>query len=346
MSLAPDLTGPVFDHLHRLTDGRGLFEHALHGEPRPEHGYCVDDVARALAVVCREPDPSPSTQYLVARYLDFTTAAVTDDGTCHNRMSTRGDWTDDAGLGDWWGRAVWGLGVAAVRAPTAELRAQALAGFSRAAARRSPHQRALVFAGLGAGELLLAGHASVPAHGLLRDAVAAIGPVGNAPAWPWPQARLTYGNGSVVEALLLTGLALGDTATGQRGLQLLDFLLTVETRDGHLSPTPVVGRGPGESAPAFDQQPIEVAALADACARAFELTADPRWAHGVGMAWGWFLGDNDTGIPMYDPLTGAAYDGLERGGRNLNQGAESTLAALSTAQHARRIGVLAGQVPA
>jgi hypothetical protein len=28
----------------------------------------------------------------------------------------------------------------------------------------------------------------------------------------------------------------------------------------------------------FDQQPIEVAALADACSRAFALTGDERWA--------------------------------------------------------------------
>ena len=42
---------------------------------------------------------------------------------------------------------------------------------------------------------------------------------------------------------------------------------------------------------------------------------------------------------MFDPVTGGGYDGLTREGRNLNQGAESTLAMLSTAQHARRLGV-------
>ena len=36
-----------------------------------------------------------------------------------------------------------------------------------------------------------------------------------------------------------------------------------------------------------------------------------------------------------------AFDGLERHGRNLNQGAESTLAMLATAQQARRISELA-----
>jgi hypothetical protein len=42
---------------------------------------------------------------------------------------------------------------------------------------------------------------------------------------------------------------------------------------------------------------------------------------------------------MVDLKTGAGFDGLERAGHNLNQGAESTLAALSTAQHAQRLGL-------
>ena len=43
---------------------------------------------------------------------------------------------------------------------------------------------------------------------------------------------------------------------------------TARPDDGHLSVTPVGGSGPDDHGPGFDQQPIEVAALADACARA------------------------------------------------------------------------------
>ena len=53
-----------------------------------------------------------------------------------------------------------------------------------------------------------------------------------------------------------------------------------------------------------------------------------------------FGGDNDSATPMFDPQTGGGYDGLQRHGRNLNQGAESTLAMLATAQQARRISEL------
>ena len=317
-----------------MTDERGLFEHALYAEPRSAHGYCLDDVARALVVVCHESDPA--LEALARGYLDFTVSAVTPDGRCHNRMSIDGRWTDEPSLGDWWGRALWGLGVAAVAAPTAALRARALLAFRAAESARSPHQRSLAFAALGAGELLRQNPGELSARRLLVDAVAAIGPAREDPLWPWPEDRLTYGNGAVIEALLLAALALPDSASGTRGIALLEFLLRTETRDGHLSVTPVSGRGPSDREAGFDQQPIEVAAIAGACARAYELTGERRWARGVRMAWAWFESDNDARTCMYDAATGGGFDGLQQVGANLNQGAESTLAMLATAQQARR----------
>ncbi|MDQ2877391.1 MAG: glycosyltransferase, partial [Actinomycetota bacterium] len=158
--------------------------------------------------------------------------------------------------------------------------------------------------------------------------------------WPWPEERLSYANASIAEALIVAGDVLPDEDARSHGLRLLDFLLRTETRDGHLSVTPVGGRGRDDAGPGFDQQPIEVAALAEACASAFRVTRQPAWLTGVRLAWEWFLGANDSATPMFDPRTGGGYDGLERHGRNLNQGAESTLAMLATAQQARLISEL------
>jgi hypothetical protein len=194
----------------------------------------------------------------------------------------------------------------------------------------------MVFAALGAGELLLARPDETAARDLLRRFADRLTSVTTTPAWPWPEPRLAYSNGSVAEAVILAGHALGDGPVLERGLLLLDFLLAVETRDGHLSVTPVGGRGPHDIGPAFDQQPIEVAALADACSRAYAVTHDERWQTGVELAAAWFLGDNDSSTPMVDPATGAGYDGLQPVGRNDNRGAESTLAALSTLQQLAR----------
>ena len=137
--------------------------------------------------------------------------------------------------------------------------------------------------------------------------------------------------------MLAAGMALGRQSLVDEGLGLLAWLLDHETRDGHLSVTPVGGSGPGDPRPSFDQQPIEVAALADACARAAQASPDPRWAAGLSLAVAWFLGDNDAGAPMWDPESGGGYDGLRGDGPNLNQGAESTVSMISTFQHGRRL---------
>jgi hypothetical protein len=140
--------------------------------------------------------------------------------------------------------------------------------------------------------------------------------------------------------MIAAGTALDDAALLRRGLDLLAWLLALETTDGHLSPTPVAGRGPGDVRPGFDQQPVEVSTLADGCARAATVDADPIWGEGVRAAAAWFMGDNDVGEPMWDPRTGGGYDGLHADGINGNQGAESTLAVISTLQQNRRLSTV------
>ena len=334
------MPAPVFGHLDRLSDERGLFEHALLSVPRREHGYCVDDVARGLVVVCREPNATPTVRRLEACYLGFVLAAIEADGSCHNRMDADGHWRDDPGTGDWWGRAIWGLCVAAVHARTDGMRARALVGFRRAAQQRSQHTRSMAYAALGAAEVLALDPGEPAAVELLRDVVRHCGRAATDRDWPWPEARLSYANATIAQSLIVAGAALPDPATLDRGLLLLGFLLRIETRDGHLSVTPSGGRGRGEVGPGYDQQPIEVAALADACMSAYRANQNPTWLTGVRLAWNWFLGHNDSRTRMFDPQTGGGYDGLEANGRNLNQGAESTLAMLSTAQHARAVSQL------
>jgi hypothetical protein len=327
---------PSYVHLSALSDRNGVFEHALHDRPRLEHGYCVDDVARALIVVVREPDQTPALAALTETYLRFLEAALSEHGRSHNRMRASGDWTDSPGLGDWWGRSVWALGIASQRAQDPEGRRRALRAFHRAAKARSPFMHAMVFAALGAIEVLLGDPGDEAARSLLIAAVDAV-PASDDPSWPWPEDRLRYANGSVVDAVLGAGVALEDPSILNRGLDLLDFLLRLETSGDRLSVTGSRGRGRGERGPLFDQQPIEVAAIVDACVRAFEATGDPRWLASVRMGWAWFEGDNDSGAVMFDEVTGAGYDGLESSGRNENRGAESTLAALACYQQARRL---------
>jgi len=205
--------------------------------------------------------------------------------------------------------------------------------FEHSAARRSPHRRAMAFAALGAAEVLAVVPRHAPALRLAADSVDAIGPVSSDKGWPWPEERLRYANATLPEALIASGEVLGRPDVVDDGLRLLAWLLERESIDGHLSPTPVGGRGPRDPIPAFDQQPIEVAAMADACARAVAVTGDRTWDRGIDLAVRWFEGANDSNAVMWDPTTGGGFDGLGAFGANRNQGAESTLAFIATMQH-------------
>jgi hypothetical protein len=335
---------PDFVHLARMTDHRGLFEHADHAVPRPEHGYCTDDMARLLVVASREPDPDPVVSGLAATALRFLVAAQGEAGDTHNRMGLRGAWHDRRSVDDCWGRSLWGFGTAAARGPDGTVRQTALAHFERGAERRSPWPRTMAFAALGAAEVVGTYGEHHRALSLLADAAEVIcrGRGHDRGSWPWPEPRLSYANAVLPEALIAAGDALERESLRDLGLELLGWLLDQETIDGHLSVTPTGGRGPGDPRPGYDQQPIEVAALADACARAADVAADGPWITGLIAAVDWFLGDNDAGTPMWDPTTGGGYDGLQADGPNLNQGAESTLALVSTLQHGSRLAAAAG----
>ncbi len=330
-----------FDHVIRLSDGIGIFEHADHTEPRREHGYCVDDVARLLIVIARESEPAERVRELERSALRFLTRAQSADGRIRNRCDAFGRWSGPFCVDDCWGRSLWAFGTTAHQSHSIASRDTALAHFERGAQQRSPHLRSMAFAALGASEVLTMDPGNTRARRLVFDAAVRIGRPTSDARWPWPEPRLSYANAAVPEALIAAGSALDRTDLINDGLTLLEWLLARETIEGHLSPTPVGGSGPDDSAPAFDQQPIEVAAMADACHRAYLVTGDPEWLKGIQLAESWFAGANDSEAPMFDADSGGGYDGLQATGPNLNQGAESTLALLTTLQRGRQLPALA-----
>ncbi len=322
-----------FDHLEAITDRFGTFEHADHSTPRREHGYCVDDVARVLVVTAREVDHSTQVDRLATGALAFLKESQLASGAVRNRRAADGCWTSRASVDDSWGRSLWGLGTASASGQ-ATIDAEALTLFERGAALRSPWSRSMAFASLGAVAVLEVDAQNPVALGLLSDAADAM--VGSAAesGWPWPEPRLAYANALLPDAMMAAGSVLARGDLVRRGLDLLGWLLARETVEGHLSVTPVGGSGPGDVGPGFDQQPIEVATIADACARAATLDDSVRWLKGIEMAHSWFEGDNDTMSVMWDATSGGGFDGLAATYVNVNMGAESTLALIATRQHA------------
>ena len=165
---------PVFAHLLRMTDHRATFEHACIAEPRRDHGYCTDDMARVLVVTTREPDATGAVKGLAGKALQFVNDAQSHNGSCRNRMDRAGNWTDQPTTDDHWGRCIWGLGTAAAHSGVSLVRRLAVIQFERAAKTRSPWPRAMAFAAVGAAELLSVEPGNSAALRLLADYAATV----------------------------------------------------------------------------------------------------------------------------------------------------------------------------
>jgi glycosyltransferase involved in cell wall biosynthesis len=101
------------DHVVRMSDGTGIFQHALFNVPNFHEGYCTDDNARAF-ILCSLLDelgvPSPAEVFdnLATNYLAFLAAALNNDsGRFRNFMSHERQWLEGAGSEDSHARARW-----------------------------------------------------------------------------------------------------------------------------------------------------------------------------------------------------------------------------------------------
>jgi hypothetical protein len=330
------LPEPHLRHLRRLTDDRGVWEHAKYDQPRTGHGYCTDDNARALVVACHQ-GASLDARVVAAVTLRFVLEARDGAGRFRNRRRADGVWLDEPRSDDADGRALWALGTAARSAPAASQRDEAGAAFETAAPIDSPYLRPHATAVLGAVEVLAVDPGHLAARRVAMEGAARIADAASRRD-PWIEPRLTYDDARLPEALLAAGSSLRQRSYADLGLELLSWLVEDQTHEGHFSFTPVGGRGPGGARPAFDQQPLEAAAMAAACARAWSLTAEPAWRELATRAAGWLLGANDTGAVLYDTVSGGTYDGLAEDGVNRNRGAESTIAGIAALQAAGSTG--------
>ena len=323
-------------HLAALTDGIGLFEHCLYDEPRTEHGYCVDDVARALIVLLRADDRSDEGRRLTETYSRFLADSQLPDGRIVNRRDTRGDWHGVPSTADHWGRALWAWGTAVRHSRETNQSAQAYEHFRLSARRRSVFLRSMVFASLGASQVLDVLPGNRVALAILQDTIAML-PKAPDGKWVWPEGRLTYANASVAEAMMLAGFYTEQDDIFRQGRHALEWLWQLQSVADRLSMVPHQGWLPGDRLPAFDQQPIEVAALVDACQTAYDFTSDPGWLERMVTGRRWFDGWNDQSIPMHDAESGAGFDALTLDGRNENRGAESTICFLSVDQRTENL---------
>jgi glycosyltransferase involved in cell wall biosynthesis len=327
------------DHLSRMTDSTGIFQHAILTVPNFSEGYCTDDTARAfiLTILLEELEEEPARlRTLATTYAAFLNHAFDrKSGRFHNHLSFDRHWLDEQGSEDCHARALWALGLAGGRSPYRSF--QTLAGqlFAQAlpvvTSFTSP--RAWAFSLLGIHEYLLrlSGDRAVhQARETLTVHLMDLYDRSAQPDWPWFEEVLSYDNAKLAHALIVSGKAGGHPAALERGLQALQWLADLQTSEhGHFRPIGSNGfYRRGETRANFDQQPIEAHAMMSACLEAYHATSDAHWYEHAQRAFDWFLGWNDLGLELYSSSTGGCRDALHVDRVNGNQGAESTLAFL------------------
>jgi len=323
-------------HLRSLTDDTGLLQHAVYTVADRYHGYTTDDNVRALALALQYYDlrKDATALPLANTYLAFTYGAFNEDaGRFRNFMSYDRRWQDDVGSEDVHGRALVALGLAAALAPNEGMLAFSTRLFNRALAAPTSFlsPRGWSFALIGIHAYLSRFSGDVRARNMrkiLADNLYNQFLDNASPDWPWPEDRLTYANARLPHALILSGQWIPNNDMLRQGLASLEWLLDIQTTpSGSLSLIGNQGWCTRDGSRAhFDQQPIEIMGLIEACAEAYLCTRERAWIQHARRCFSWFLGNNDTQSVLYDFKTGGCRDGLQSDGPNQNEGAESTLA--------------------
>jgi len=327
------------DHVERMSDATGIFQHAIFNVPNFHEGYCTDDNARAFILCCLLEEiavdpPSKKVSNYASTYLAFLAAALDyNSGRFRNFMSHGRQWLEDVGSEDSHARAIWATGTGAGRPHNDGYRRLAAQlfelGLPVVESFTSP--RAWSFALLGIHEYLRQFENRAWINTLRETLTAKLVALWHQCAtddWPWFEPYVTYDNARICQALILDGKWQPQGEAMQIGLKSLRWLVSIQQgQAGCFRPIGSNGfyQKDGERA-VFDQQPVEAQAMVSACHVAFRMTQDPVWPREAKRAFEWFLGRNDLGLPLYDFTTGGCGDGLHENGVSENQGAESTLA--------------------
>ena len=291
-----------FDHLLRMTDGVGMLQHSKFTVPDREHGYCVDDNARALIVTVTAQDFQPrdaSLNHLASVCLSFLDHAFNrDTGLFRNFMSYERSWLEEKGSEDSHGRALWGLGTAAALGRNEGQVNHAADLFQRAlpAVEHFTSPRAVAFAVIGLHALLSCNRGSSQIETMCRmlsDKLMQWFRNVSSEDWPWCEETLTYDNARLPQALLLSGQWLGDDEMLQTALRALTWLKKIQHDESGCYFAAIGNHGwfaRGDDKAQFDQQPIEAAAMIDACIAAFKFTHNEEWVTYAYRCLNWYQG--------------------------------------------------------
>ncbi len=311
-------------YLFRLTDDTGLFQHAVLGVPDPKEGYTTDDNARALMLAGMLYGRTGEKKYeeLLVRYLSFLFYAERDRWF-RNFMGYDRNFLEKRGSEDCFGRCLWALAYTATR--------EGLPGYIRACAERLLHRTAASCSSLASlkgkayaltGLTIWKDPEAQPFVKMMADSIIDTYAQCRREDWRWFEEKITYCSAILPYSMLCA------CETEKRclniGLESLDFLLEITTKNGVFKPVGCKGwLARGETPAEYDEQPVEACSTLLTCLKAHRMTGEKKYEDAARRCFFWYLGMNSRGQTLIDPETGGCRDGLTQNGPNGNEGAES-----------------------
>ena len=226
-------------HVQAMTDDTGMLQHAIFSIPRYEDGYCLDDNARALLLMALLEDAGGDDPAVVRglglRYLAFVSHAFDrSTGRFRNFLSYARHWLEPCGSedsqGEPCGRSARSSGGRRSRPPEPRRRSVPCRPASgdglhepAGLGLRAPRHRRVLRA--------FQGDSTVEARRRqeLADRLLGLFQRTSRPDWPWFEDSVTYCNGALSQALIVSGDRMHRPDMVDAGMRSLDWLMSVQS---------------------------------------------------------------------------------------------------------------------
>jgi len=347
----PDFPRLNIAYIARLTSSIGIMQHAKNTLPNYEHGYCLDDNARAamLMTMANKVIPSPLTKQLLCTYLSYINYMHKKNGKFRNFLSIENTFLDDEGTEDSFARTIYALGFMLKYDANSEFNDWTLEIFQSAIPNCSSLRsiRAVAYSLLGLTSYLDTNPEDEKVKiqiETLSDFLRKEYQVASSPEWQWYEQIITYDNAIIPLSLLRSGKALQRPDLIEIAYESSLFLDNVLFQQEYLS---IIGNSNWLTKKAYQvykkmdiskpllensnpfsstgQQPIEIPSLILLYKELYILTQNLLFKNRMLKSFEWFFGKNNLGITLYDPISKGCADGLDRIDKSKNQGAESVI---------------------
>ena len=298
-------------HLNYLTDDFSIWQHTKGSKIDRNHGYSLDDGARALLVALKFKDFKKAEIYL-----SFLEEAIGNGRFIifydKNRKPLIKPCSEDA-----LGEAYWAL-ASCVENNFERERAEKIIAKIMPRILTFNESRGMAYVIIGASQidLFLSEYLINQLLQKYKD--------NSARDWNWLEDVLNYANAIIPLAFLVSAEALNRADLLECGLSMLDFL-NKESKEKDF-PITIGNKGWywkfGKKA-VFDQQPIDAAYQVLANTKAWEMTKNRKYLNEAKSYFGWFWGDNIVQMPVVGADDESCHDGLHCDGISEDRGSES-----------------------